>query len=302
MALDPTVVEFALERGGLARRSDILALGKSASWIDRELRSGRLAAVKPGVYRVVHMTDYDNVLRAALVALPGAVVSHESAAKLLDFPVTPPFIPTVTVPANTTHKYPDVIVHRNGDLIPEHITTVNGLATTHDWRTLVDLAANLSDRAFDRLVENLSIAGRLHLETFASFARALCKRGKPGSTRIQLALDNRLSSAAPSSTRLERLGLSVLADQGLPDPQREYPAPWNEQERIDAAYPPQRLGIEWDSKSWHSAVDRMDNDRRRDREAAMLGWVVLRYTWNDLTNRPDEVGREVHTLLVARSA
>ena len=54
----------ALKRGGLAGRSDILALGKSRSWIDREVGSKRLTVVKPGLYRVVHMTGYDNVLRA----------------------------------------------------------------------------------------------------------------------------------------------------------------------------------------------------------------------------------------------
>jgi very-short-patch-repair endonuclease len=44
----------------------------------------------------------------------------------------------------------------------------------------------------------------------------------------------------------------------------------------------------------------MAEDRRRDREAAAHGWVLLRYTWDDVTERPHEIAETVRGLLTER--
>jgi very-short-patch-repair endonuclease len=44
----------------------------------------------------------------------------------------------------------------------------------------------------------------------------------------------------------------------------------------------------------------MTDDRRRDRMAARQGWVVLRFTWEDVTERPDEIADTVAVVLAAR--
>lgn len=301
MAIDQSVIELAMTGGGLATRADIIAIGKSRFWIDREVAARRLTLVKPGVYRVLDLTSQIDVLRAALVGLPSAIVSHEAAAHLLRFPKPPPWKASVTVHSRTTHRFPGVTVHRTGDLLPEHIVRVDGLRSTNVMRTVTDLAAQLTLGQLDTLVEDLVLAGRLDLSAFAAFAQALCRRGKAGCAAVTNVIQDRLRSGAPTATALERLGLEVLRAQGVPEPVLEYPAPWADDERIDAAYPPQLIGIEWDSKTWHSARERFENDRRRDRLAALAGWTVLRYTWADLTERPTEVGDQIRALLAARS-
>lgn len=302
MALDKSVIELAMTGGGLATRSDIIAIGKSRFWIDREVAARRLTPVKPGVYRVLDLTGQTDILRAALVALPGAIVSHEAAAHLLRFPKPPPWKASVTVHSSTTHRFPGVTVHRTGDLLPHHTVRVDGLRSTNVMRTVTDLAANLTHGQLGALVEDLVLAGRLDPLAFAAFAETLCRRGKSGSANVTHVIEARLRSGAPSATALERLGLEVLRAQGVPEPVLEYPAPWADDERIDAAYPPQLMGIEWDSKTWHSARAHFENDRRRDRLAALAGWTVVRYTWADLTERPSEVGDQVRALLAARSS
>jgi very-short-patch-repair endonuclease len=41
----------------------------------------------------------------------------------------------------------------------------------------------------------------------------------------------------------------------------------------------------------------MTSDRRRDREAAAHGWVLLRFTWDDILDRPYEIVSSVKNLL-----
>lgn len=292
---------MAADQGGVVTRRDLLDRGYSRHWIDREVRSQRLSPIKPGVYRVLQMTDHLDLLRAATWTLPGAVVSHESAAILLRLPDPPPLIPTVTVRSGTTHSFPGVTVRRTDDLTKEHTMRMDRLRVTTIMRTLFDLAAVLSEAGLGQMFDRLVARDRLDARRFAAFALPLCRKGKPGSTVVRAVLDRRLRVAG-TATELERLGSSVLRQHGLPDPELQYPAPWDGRSRIDTAYPDHRFGIEWDSRTWHSALDQMQADRERDRLAAIHGWVLVRYTWSDLTERPDTVAAEVRALLVNRSA
>jgi very-short-patch-repair endonuclease len=44
----------------------------------------------------------------------------------------------------------------------------------------------------------------------------------------------------------------------------------------------------------------MAADRQRDREAAAHGWVLLRFTWDEVTERPYEIIETVRLLLQDR--
>ena len=300
VAIPTDVLQMAMEQGGVVGRRGLLDRGYSRHWIDREVRARRLTLIKPGVYRVLQMTGHLDLVRAAAVALPSAVVSHESAAVLLRFPDPPPVVPTVTVRSGTTHAFPGVTVRRTDDLTSGHTVRVDGLRVTHVMRTLFDLAAVIPPAALSQTVDDLVRTDRLDIRRFAAFAGALSRKGKPGSAAVGELIDRRLAVHA-TSTELERLGSRVLRDHGLPDPKLQYPAPWNQRLRIDAAYPDHRLGIEWDSRSWHLSYDQMQSDRERDRAAAVHGWVLVRYTWSDLRERPAEVAAEIGALLASRA-
>lgn len=57
---------------------------------------------------------------------------------------------------------------------------------------------------------------------------------------------------------------------------------------IDVAFLTRRLAIEVDGWAWHSDVDRFAHDRRQN-ALVLTGWTVLRFTWHDLTSRPQTV-------------
>jgi very-short-patch-repair endonuclease len=58
---------------------------------------------------------------------------------------------------------------------------------------------------------------------------------------------------------------------------------------IDVAIPARRIAIEVDGMAYHTDVDRFQRDRSKHNALTALGWTVLRFTWADLTQRPDYV-------------
>ena len=302
MTLTPVVLQSAVLNGGLVKRSELLEMGFSTASVDRLVSSGQLMAVKAGLYRVLELKRHEDLLRGAILGLPRAVVSHESAAHLLRFPRLPRLRPTVTVHAKTTHVFPGVLVRRNTDLLPDHTLRLDGMRVTNVTRTVFDLAGVITETDLDGIVEALIVGDRLNISALAELGKTLRRRGKPGSAAVARIIARRGSGGDQARTKLETLGSRILHDSGLPEPAIEYPAPWNPHERIDAAYPEARLGIEWDSKAWHLSDRALRNDRRRDREAAIHGWVILRFTWSDLVERPNEVAAQIELLLTSRSS
>ncbi|MGA7269774.1 MAG: hypothetical protein WB239_01760 [Acidimicrobiia bacterium] len=301
MALERQVIDLAAHQGGFVTRNQLVDLGQSPSSIDRSLRNGDLAVVSEGVYRALPTNSHADLIRGALLALPSAVASHESAAHLLEFPVLPPLVPTVVVHRRTTHRFPGVTVRRCDDLRSHHLTSTDGILTTTVARTVFDLGGILDFDDVDRIAEALLIDRRLKIRHLENMTRELARRGKRGSTNVREFLRQRSNGLLVGPTALERRGRRVLADAGLPAPVAEYPIPWDTKRRFDDAYPRARLALEWDSRRWHSQLDQMETDRHRDHEAALHGWVVLRFTWADVTERPDYVASAVGQILGVRS-
>lgn len=289
-------MRLAARQGGYVRRDQLVAQGLSPSAIDRRVNEGELTPITPGVYLVFPPRDHTDLLRGAILALPDAVVSHQSAAHLLGFSILPEQEATVVVPSHTTHRFPDVTVRRCNDLIPDDVIEVDGLPVTNVTRTLFDLSRLLKFREFDAIGEALVIAEMMELDEFDEMTARLARRGKGGSRYARLFLEIR-SGNERAATVLERKGRAVLSGGGLPEPEPEYPIPWSPIRRFDDAYPAAQLAIEWDSRAWHQQRSAMAADRRRDREAAAHGWVVLRFTWDDITERPYEIVASVKTLL-----
>lgn len=73
-------------------------------------------------------------------------------------------------------------------------------------------------------------------------------------------------------------------------------------QRVDFAWPEQRLVVEADGRRWHDPQDRRDADRTRDNTCARLGWLVLRFTWAEVVHRPEEVVAAVRAALRSADA
>ena len=148
------------------RRDQLVARGISSSAIDRRVSAGELIPAAAGVYVVIPSENFVDLLRGAALRLPQAVVSHQSAAHMLQFPKLPELVPTVVVPSYTTHRFPGVTVRRCSDFIESDIGVVDGLAVTNVVRTFFDLGGLLRFRNWAAIGESLVIAVKMELASF----------------------------------------------------------------------------------------------------------------------------------------
>jgi hypothetical protein len=297
MDIDRQINQLAVAQGGIVRTEQALECGMTSRQVQYRVQTGTWTRPFRGVLRVFDMADNRDRLRAAVAALPTATVSHQSAAEIHTIPNVRRGLAVVSVHTQTTHAFPAVKVHRNHDLDPSHVTIRDGLPVTTVCRTIIDLAAVLTADHVGAIVDDLLAAKRFTVPELEGAVALVSRRGKPGSACLHEILALRRDEPDPSATPLERRGFEVLHDGGLPAPIREYRMPWNENHRFDAAYPEARIAIEWDSRRWHTQVSAFETDRRRDRQAAAHGWRVLRFTWQDVSLRSNDVINTVRRAL-----
>lgn len=297
MLADRTLLDIAIRQGGVVRRSQAQQHGFSDRQIRHRCDTGFWNQVGPGLYRLIEVDGHLARLKAAVAALPGAVVSHESAAELLSIPRVRRNQAVVSVHSRTTHVFPGVIVRRNHDLLDDHLVKIDGLRTTNQARTIVDLACVLSSSHVTDVVDDLASSGRLESDALAKTVGEVARRGRPGSSVLRAILEDYADGDPIPQSALERRGRCLLARAGLEPPYSEYPIPWSSGRRFDDAYPSRCVAIEWDGRRWHLRRDAFDADRQRDNEAHVNGWHVYRFTWRDLEVRPGYVVETVRSAL-----
>ena len=71
----------------------------------------------------------------------------------------------------------------------------------------------------------------------------------------------------------------------------------NQKYQLDAAMPEIKLGIEADSRKFHSNPEDISRDQRRDMELATQGWTILRFTEEELENKQHEVVKVIFDVI-----
>jgi len=291
--------DIARRQAGVVHRSQLLATGLTRDNIATLLGSRQLIVTPHrGVYRVAGapLTGASRAWTAVLGAR--AVLSYLSAAEWWDLPVEQDGRIHVTRRARqrlATHKL--IRVHRTL-LVPEAVTTWFGLRVTTRTETLLDClgwlpvpaARNLLDRAFQQ--------GWLA-------PRDLDRRpdeqpGRWGNRQLAgLARDCRPGIEAESERRLQRL----LEQAGIRGWVANHPVRvGGHRFRPDIAFPDVRLAVEVDGWAYHRTKEQRDSDVERDNLLMLAGWRVLRFTWEDVRDRPEYVLAMIRSVLVARTA
>jgi len=68
---------------------------------------------------------------------------------------------------------------------------------------------------------------------------------------------------------------------------------------VDALWRRERLIVELDGHAGHSTVAAMERDRGRELTLRGAGYLVLRYTWRQVTQQPERVAAELRAALAA---
>jgi very-short-patch-repair endonuclease len=71
---------------------------------------------------------------------------------------------------------------------------------------------------------------------------------------------------------------------------------------VDVLFAIERLVVEVDGWRAHRGVEAFRADRRRQNTLVTAGYTVLRFTWDDLTRRPDAVAGEIRVTLARLQA
>ena len=112
--------------------------------------------------------------------------------------------------------------------------------------------------------------------------------------RPSVALREVLDDLNPTQSMLEDAFLRLLSAPRNPDAARAGPG---RPARPDFVWPDARLVVEVDSWSAHSTPYAFQADRTQSNAVQLAGWTILRFTYRDVTRRPQLVAAQVRQAL-----
>ncbi len=273
---------------GVVTRAQLVALGYANTAISRRVRAGRLHRLHPGVYAVGHasVSREGRWLAAVLAVGDGAALSHRSAAGLWDLSSVRAK-PDVTTARRGRRAPAGIDLHRTRWLPPEHVTVLEGIPVTTVERTLADLAAVVSPGRLERAIAVAEARAIVDVDLLLA-----CARHRPGARAIR----SLLAEWTPGVTRseLENRLLALIGASHLPPPEVNAMAEGFE---VDLLWRAAHVVVEADGHAFHGSRSRVERDRTRDAALAAAGYVVLRFTWRQVTRRPETVIRAVRAAI-----
>ena len=256
-----------------------------AQLADHELeylvRSEQLVPLRRSVYRFAGVPESweQHVLGACLAAGPDAVASFGSAGALWGLRGFDRSGIEITVPGRRNPRLADVVVHQSNHWGPEHTGRRHGVPTTSIARTLCDLTARVPPWRIGPLLDDADRRGLVTVRRVERVYRALATKGRRRSTVMRAVLADRLAGFEAGDSPREVDVAKVLVSAGLPRPVGQHLIRLERRPvHVDFAYPELRVAIEYDGWDAHRTRGAFDEDRARDNELEVLGWIVLRFT------------------------
>lgn len=273
----PTPDAVLTRLGGVADAATLLRV-VTKSQVRRALRAGLIVRDARGRYS---LPDAAAGLRAAHRLT--AVASHLTAAMLHGWEVkAPPPRPMVTVPRNRRvepARRDDVAVHW-ADLRPEEIVS----RITSPARTVLDCAKDLPFDAALAVADSAIRHGALKQADLVRLAGRVPALHRPACLRVAFAASGKADNPFESVLR----AISVDVPRLRFVPQRVIRGP-GFTVRPDLVDEVRRVVAEADSFEWHGSRSALRSDCRRYNDLALDGWLVLRFTWEDVMFHPDYV-------------
>jgi len=272
-------------------------LGIGRDVLHTRVQSGLLEPVDQGIYRIsgAPATWHERVLAGCWCHGAEALVSHRNAAQLWRLDGIEHAPREVLVPRWFRHtKRPGIRVHETITLRVHDRTTVDAIPCTSIVRTLLDLTGVVAERRADQAFEDALRRRLCTVEQLADRFGQLARRGRPGVVVARRLIEKRGVGYVPTMSEFERL-VSELSDRaGLVRLERQTPVAiagttvW-----IDLGWSDLRLGIECDGLFDHANSVSLPWDDDRQNELQLQGWFILRFTWQALTKRPEEVVSQI---------
>jgi hypothetical protein len=270
---------FSTHHGVIGARQ-LELLGVSARTVSRMVSRQQLIPVLPGVFRSRQWPPSDTQLMVAVCARnPLAAIGLTTACRLWSFRRVPADGLHVLVPHGSSPVLSGFEVHRCRRIDPvDVVERPDGIRLTSPPRSIFDASELLGYSATRSIVEQIVNENICTIGTIADTVARLAHANRPGTRTMLRVLASRPMWAAALQSDLELRILEEIERQGLPRPTRQCPLILADRSTIhfDFGWPEHRVGLEVDHPAWHDGQLDRQRDGRRDRAAAMQGWVVPR--------------------------
>jgi hypothetical protein len=297
-------VRLALGQEGLITLDQALSVGCSGESLRRHVARGDLERLLPGVYRLSGASETSHqMLRAAcLWGGEGTAASHTSAAAILGlggFNLADLHAVTTRNP----HKLPGwVEMHQIRAPLPG-TKSVAGVPITPPWITLVDLGSQAPASRVERALDEALHRGIVSLPQLRWALATFGRERHRGTSILRSLLAERGPGYALPESEMEAIFYALLEESDLPPGVRQFWV-WDGERwrRLDYAFPDPALGVEFDGLETHGTREAFQHDRESDRRLQILGWRVLRFTWDDVTRRPQQFLAQVQAMIPPKHA
>ncbi|MEY2474686.1 MAG: hypothetical protein QOG87_1 [Actinomycetota bacterium] len=281
--------ETARNQYGHLTRDQAIRVGVGERQLEHWIETAVLLTAQPTTYRfaAVPPSPQGDVMAAVLSAGPDALASHRSGAVLRRLPIRAIERPEITVLGASRHRLENVLIHRTDRLDLEDRDAFENIPTSSIFRLLLDLGWLMSYDDAECIYEDAIFRGYTSQEALEEVVRRLGKRGRRGTANLRRYLKYRDPAARPAESVLEVKGGQLIRQHGLPPGVTQH---WVKAKgiwvRIDRAYVPEKVGIEWNGFRFHRDHAALERHDEKISSLTAAGWNMLEFTWMHVTQRP----------------
>lgn len=299
--IDATVADFARTREGVVSSSDLQALGATRATIRARLASGAWA--RRGRAIVIPEASTEGDLHQAWIlqcnASAEAVVSGPVAWRLQGWSIPG----TEWIVADNAHQRASLPGLRLVRRPPGSFSARGGgLRLAHPREALADTLISVDWPRACAIADHAFQARAVDLSDLESILRERAGRGRSGVSQLRR-VHQRMATGSKSEAE-QRMGRLLrrsrtgpwIANYSLRDGAGRPIA------EIDFALPSLRIAIEVDGRAFHSDRHSFERDRRRQNRLVLDGWLVLRFTWEQMVADPAGVITAVAAAVRQRDA
>lgn len=280
---------------GIVTARDLRAAGVTRGVVAAALRSGRIRSLRSGIY-VAQDADLSSLRGRRRLALtvggPDAVLSHRTAAAVWGLAREATGDPVhISVPLRCARRdVPGVVIHRSADRD----------ATRHDEWPVSDVRRLLRELALTEPADGFRFPALAAVQRGLITPDVLADPAGVPQRALRIWAEVGAEARAGAVSGGEAHYWRLIKDSGLPVPLLNAPIPGLPY-RADALWPAFRLITEIDGWEVHGTRSAFDNDRRRQNDLHLAGYVVLRFPVSDVMSYPERVLLTTEDGLRARS-
>lgn len=293
------MARLAGEQNTIVTARQLYACGLSSGAITLRTRRGTLHRVHRGVYSVVRedsLTMKARLTAAVLACGDGAVLSHRSAGAWWGLIAFDERHPEVTAPRDGGRAIDGIRARRTRGLDSRDVWRREHIRVTSPARTALDIASDMPRPALRRLLRQAQAEGRLTVNQLHDVVSRANGHHGAGALRAVIA-----DGPAPTRSVAEDLLLDLLDEAALPRPELNPRLALGDTTIMpDFLWREQMLVVEVDGAQFHSSAQARHEDAVRQALLEARGHRVIRVTYHQLVQHPEQTVARIRLALYDR--